>query len=184
MCISGLVNTAIFAMNEQVIRQSKIYHWVLISLFVICLVFYLSVLFLPILFLILAVSFLLLLLFELATKRNEKNWPSFLCLSWLALAAPTFGIMPMLIAWGWIYFLPMYRPLGIFTGIWLTAAYNLFVPVPELDFMDEHPFPPLTALQLNLLGGGTLLVSLLPLLILRKRGLWKFNRSPKFQNTQ
>jgi hypothetical protein len=170
-------------MNEQVILQSKIYHWILISLFVICPVFYLSVLFLPILSLILAVSFLLLLLVELATKSSEKNWPNFLCLSWFILAVPTFGIMPLLIAWGWIYFLPMYKPLGIFWGITLTETYNLFIPIPELDYVD-HPFPPLTALQLNLLGGGTLLVSLFPLWILRKRRLWKFNRSPQFQNTQ
>src|SRR5215510_721875 len=138
-------------MNEQVILQSKIYHWVLISLFIICPVFYLSVLFHPTLFQILAVSFILLLLFELATRRSEKNWPSFLCLSWLAIAVPTFGIMPLLIAWRLVY----------------------FIPGPEL-YQWDHPFPPLTELQLNLLGGGTLLVSLLPLWILRKRGLWKF----------
>jgi hypothetical protein len=178
-------DTKRFAMNEQVILQSKIYHWVLISLFVICPVFYLSVLFLPILFLILAVSFLLLLLFELASKGSEKNWPGFLCSSWLVLAVPTFGIMPLLIAWDLYYFLPIPigKPLGIFTGIWLTAVYNLFIPTPELSEVD-HPFPPLTALQLNLLGGGTLLVSLLPLWILRKRGIWKFGRRPQFQNTQ
>jgi len=81
-------------MNEQVILQSKIYHWVLINLFVIFPVFYLSVLFFPTLFQILAASFILLLLFELAAKRSQKNWPSFLCLSWLILAVPTFGIMP------------------------------------------------------------------------------------------
>src|SRR5262245_41559643 len=130
MCISGLVNTAIFAMNEQVIRQSKIYHWVLISLFVICLVFYLSVLFLPILFLILAVSFLLLLLFELATKRNEKNWPSFLCLSWLALAAPTFGIMPMLIAWGLDIFSSHVQTVGDFHRNLAHSGLQPFCPSP------------------------------------------------------
>jgi hypothetical protein len=170
-------------MNEQVILQSKIYHWVLISLFVICPVFYLSVLFLPILFLILAVSLLLILLFELATKGSEKNWPSFLCLSWLALAVPTFGIMSPLIAWGLHYFLPLGKELGIFTGLWLTDIYNLFIPSPELDHWD-HPFPPLTESQLNLLGGGTLLVSLFPIWILKKRGLLKFGRRPQFQNTQ
>src|SRR5262245_19813958 len=119
------------AMNEQVIHQSKIYHWILISLFVICPVFYLSVLFLPILFLILAVSFLLLLLFELAEKGSEKNWPSFLCLSRLVLVVPTFGVMSLLIAWGLLYFLPMGKAWGIFTGIWLTAIYDLFIPSPE-----------------------------------------------------
>ena len=170
-------------MNEQVILQSKIYHWILLSLFVICPVFYLSVLFLPIFFLILAVSFLLLLLFELAMKGSEKNWPSFLCLSWLVLVVPTFGIMPLLIAWRLLYFLPMGKLLGIFTGFTLTAAYDYFIPTPELSQVD-HPFPPLTKLQLNLLGGGTLLVSLLPLWILRKRGLGKFGRRPQFQNTQ
>jgi hypothetical protein len=168
-------------MNEQVILQSKIYHWVLISLFVICPVFYLSILFLPIFFLILAVSFLLLLLFELATTESEKNWPSFLCLSWLVLVVPTFGIMPLLIAWRLIYFLPMGKQLVIFTGFTLTAAYNDFIPSPEL-YQWDHPFPPLTELQLNLLGGGTLLVSLLPLWILRKRGPWKFGQRPQFQN--
>ena len=167
-------------MNEQVILQSKIYHWVLISLFVICPVFYLSVLFLPIIFLILSVSFLLLLLFEWATKSNEKNWPGFLCLSWLVLVVPTFGIMPLLLAWGLLYFLPMGKQLGIFSGFWLTDAYNLFIPTPEL-YQWDHPFPPVTELQLNLLGGGTLLVSLLPFWILRKRGLWKFSQR---QNTQ
>jgi len=170
-------------MNEQVILQSKIYHWVLISLFVICPVFYLSVLFHPTLFQILAVSFILLLLFELATRRSEKNWPSFLCLSWLAIAVPTFGIMPLLIAWRLVYFLPMGKQLVIFTGFTLTAAYNDFIPGPEL-YQWDHPFPPLTELQLNLLGGGTLLVSLLPLWILRKRGLWKFGQRPQFQNMQ
>jgi hypothetical protein len=170
-------------MNEQVILQSKIYHWVLISLFVICPVFYLSVLFLPVLFLILAVSFLLLLLFELVTRRSEKNWPNFLCLSWLAIAVPKFGIMPLLIAWQLVYFLPMGKQLVIFTGFTLTAAYNDFIPSPEL-YKWDHPFPPLTVLQLNILGGGTLLVSLLPIWILKKRRVWKFNRSPQFQNTQ
>src|SRR5262245_5810468 len=170
-------------MNEQVILQSKIYHWVLISLFVICPVFALSVLFFPILFLILAVSFILLLLFESVTRKSEKNWPSFLCLSWLILAVPTFGIMPLLLAWRLLYFLPMGKQLGIFSGFWLTDAYNLFIRSPEL-YQWDHPFPPLTALQLNILGVGTLLVSLLPLWILRKRGLWKLNRSPQFQNTQ
>jgi hypothetical protein len=170
-------------MNEQVILQSKIYHWVLISLFVICPVFYLSVLFQPTLFQILAVSFILLLLFELVTRRSEKNWPSFLCLSWLAIAVPTFGIMPLLIAWRLVYFLPMGKQLVIFTGFTLTAAYNDFIPSPEL-YQWDHPFPPVTELQLNLLGGGTLLVSLLPLWILRKRGLWKFGQRPQFQNMQ
>ncbi len=167
-------------MNEQVILQSKIYHWILISLFIICPVFYLSVLFLPIFFLILGVSFLLLLLFELATKGSEKNWPSFLCLSWLVLVVPTFGIMPLLLAWRVLYFFPMGKQLGIFNGFWLADAYNLFIPTPEL-YQWDHPFPPLTALQLNLLGGETLLVSLLPLWILRKRGLWKFGQR---HNTQ
>src|SRR5262249_10355280 len=119
-------------MNEQVI-QSKIYHWVVISLFVICPVFALSVLFFPILLLILAASFLLLLLFELMTKKIEKNWPSFLCLSWLALAVPTFGIIPLLIAWRLLHFLPMGKELGIFTGFTLTAAYGYFIPTPELS---------------------------------------------------
>lgn len=162
-------------MNKHVILQSKIYHWVLISLFVICPVFYLSVLFLPILFLIMAGSFLILLLFELATKGSEKNWPSFLCLSWLAIAVPTFGIMPLVIAWRLAHFLPMGTPLVIFTGFTLAAAYNDFIPSPEL-YQWDHPFPPLSELQLNFLGGGTLLVSLLPLWILRKRGLWKSRR--------
>lgn len=162
-------------MNEQAIFQSKIYHWVLISLFVICPVFYLSVLFLPTLFQILTASFLLLLLFESVTKKSEKSWPRFLCLSWLALTVPTFGIMLLLIAWDLHYVLPMGKQLGIFTGFTLTAAYNDFIPSPEL-YQWDHPFPPLTEVQLNLLGGGTLLVSLLPLWILRKRGLWKFSR--------
>lgn len=164
-------------MNEQVILQSKIYHWILISLFVICPVFYLSVLFLPILFLILAPGFLLLLFFELATKGSEKNWPSFLCLSWLATSVPTFGIMPLLIAWGAHRFLPIGKQLVIFTGFTLTDAYNLFIPIPEA-YQWDHPFPPLTELQLNLLGGGTLLVALLPIWILKKRGIWKINRRP------
>jgi hypothetical protein len=168
-------------MNEQIILQSKIYHWTLIGLFIICPIFYLSVLFLPILFLILAVSFLLLLLFELATKDSEKNWPSFLCLSWLVLVVPTFGIMPLLLAWRLLYFLPMGKQLGIFTGFRFTDVYNLFIPTPEL-YQWDHPFPPVTELQLNLLGGGTLLVSLLPLWILRKRGPWKFGQRPQFQN--
>jgi hypothetical protein len=162
-------------MNEQVIPRSKIYLWVLISPFAISLVFYLSVLFLPILLLIFAVSFLILLLFELATKRTKKNWPSFLCWSWLAVAVPTFGVMPLLIVWELIYFLPLSRPLGTFTGIWLTYVYNFFVPTPEL-YQYDHPFPPMTALQLTLLGGGTLLVSLFPIWILRKRRLWKFGQ--------
>jgi hypothetical protein len=170
-------------MNEQVIFQGKIYHWVLISPFIICAVFYLSVLFLPILLLVLTVGFLFLLLFELATKRSKKRWPSFLCWSWFVLAVPTFGIMPLLLVWGLVYFLPLMRPLVIFTGIWFTEVYNIFTSTPEL-YQDDHSFPPLTGLQLNLLGGGTLLVSLVPLWILKKRGVWKFNRSPQFQNTQ
>jgi len=117
-------------MNGQAILQSKIYHWILISLFVICLIFYLSVLALPILLLILVVSFLILLLFELVTKRSEKNCPSFLCLSWLVLVVPTFGIMPLLIAWRALYFLPMGKQLGIFTGFTFTDIYNLFYSNP------------------------------------------------------
>ena len=162
-------------MNEQVILQSKIYHWVLISLLIICPVFYLSVLFSKTLFLILAPSFLILLLFELATKGGEKNWPSFLCLLWLILAVPTFGMMPLLIAWRLVYFLPMGKQLIIFTGFTLTDVYNIFIPSPEMYEWD-HPFPPFTELHLNLLGGGTLLFSLLPGWILKKRGLWKFGR--------
>lgn len=162
-------------MNEQVILQSKIYHWSLISLFVICPAFYLSVLFPAILFLILAPSLFLLFLFELAAKGSEKNWPSFLCLSWLILAVPTFGIMPLLLAWRLVYFLPMGKQLTIFTGFTLTDAYNVFIPSPEL-YQWDHPFPPLTELHLNLLGLGTLLVSLLPIWILKRRGLWKFGR--------
>ena len=69
-------------MNEQVILQSKIYHWVLISLFVIFPVFYLSVLFFPTLFQILAASFILLFLFELAAKRSQKNWFSLLVVAY------------------------------------------------------------------------------------------------------
>jgi hypothetical protein len=72
------------------------------------------------------------------------------------------------------------KQLGIFNGFWLTDACDLFIPTPEL-YQWDHPFPPLTALQLNLLGGGTLLVSLLPFWILRKRGRWKFSRR---HNTQ
>jgi hypothetical protein len=65
-----------------------------------------------------------------------------------------------------------------------------------VDVLDKHgwqaihwstigdPRAPLTELQLNFLGGGTLLVSLLPIWILKKRRVWKFNRPPQFQNTQ
>jgi hypothetical protein len=162
-------------MNEQVTLQGKIYRRILISLFAICPIFYLSVLFLPILFLILAPGFLLLLFFELATKGSEKNWPSFLCMSWLLLAVPTFGIMPPLLAWGAHRFLPMGKQLAIFTGFTLTDAYNLFIPIPEA-YQWDHPFPPLTDLQLNFLGGATLFAALLPIWILKKRGLWKFGR--------
>jgi hypothetical protein len=91
--------------------------------------------------------------------------------------------MPLLIAWQLVYFLPMGKQLAIFTGITLTGAYDVFIPSPELYHWD-HPFPPLTELHLNLLGGGTLLVSLLPIWILKKRGLWKFSRRTQFQNTQ
>ena len=91
--------------------------------------------------------------------------------------------MPLLIAWRLVYFLPMGKQLVIFTGFTLTAAYNDFVPSPEL-YQWDHPFPPLTALQLNILGGGTLLVSLFPIWILKKRRVWKFNRRPQFQNAQ
>jgi hypothetical protein len=91
--------------------------------------------------------------------------------------------MPLLIAWGLFYFLPVGKWLVIFTGFTLTDAYNLFIPSPEL-YRWDHPFPPLTELHLNLLGSGTLIVSLLPIWILKKRGLWRFNRRPSFQNTQ
>lgn len=148
-------------MNEQVILQSKIYQWSLITLLALWPVIVLSVLFFCILFPILTVSFLLLLLFEFASKPPEKNWPRFLCLSWLVLAVPSFGIMPLLIAWDWHYYLPMGRQLIIFTGFTLTAAYDLFIPSPELYEWD-HPFPPLTSLQLHLLSFGTLLLSASP----------------------
>jgi hypothetical protein len=36
----------------------------------------------------------------------------------------------------------------------------------------------------KLLGGGTLVVSLFPIWILKKRWLLKFGRRPQFQNTQ
>jgi hypothetical protein len=87
----------------------------------------------------------------------------------------TFGIMPLLLAWELIYFLPLRRPLVTFTGFWLTEVYDIFISTPE-SYQYDHPFPPLTVLQANLVGGGTLLVSLFPIWILRKRGLWKFGQ--------
>jgi hypothetical protein len=59
----------------------------------------------------------------------------------------------------------------------------VFIPIPEA-YQWDHPFPPLTDLQLKLLGCGTLFVSLLPIWILKKRGLLKFSRLPQFQNMQ
>lgn len=156
-------------MSEQVIHN-KIYQWCVISLFLVYPVFVVSVLLFPFIFLILLVGFLVLLLFEITSKGKEKYWLRFLCLSWLIIAVPSFGIMPLLIAWRWHYFLPLGRQLGIFTGFTLTATYNLFIPTPELDDID-HPFPPLTELQIHLLGLGVLALSVIPILYLIKRGI-------------
>jgi len=151
----------------------KFIRWGLLTVFGVYTLFVLSVIFCPFLLLILGAGFLLLLLFEFFTKRVEKNWLRFLCLSWLVSVLPTFGIMPMLGASGLVIYLPLGKQLGIFTNITLALAYNLIVPTPKM-FEWDHPSPPLTIIQILALGLGTLLLSSLPLYILIKRGVWKF----------
>jgi hypothetical protein len=50
--------------------------------------------------------------------------------------------------------------------------------------MNERVILQTNIYHFKLLGGGTLLVSLFPIWILKKRGLLKFGRRLQFQNTQ
>ena len=81
--------------------------------------------------------------------------------TWLILIVPTFGIMPLLIAPRLHWQLPMGNTLGIFTGITLSEVYNWFVPSSSFVEVD-HPFPPVTNVQLFGFGLSVLLVSVLP----------------------
>jgi hypothetical protein len=90
-----------------------------------------------------------------------KNWLRYLCWCWVGLILPTFGIMPLLIASRLLLHLPMGKTLGIFAGITYTYIYDFFIPTPEL-FVWDHPFPPVTDMQLYALGCITTLLTLFP----------------------
>ena len=88
-------------MAKQILTQNKLYQWCVITLLIAYPAFVISVLLFPLLFVVLLVSILTLFVFELTTQRKSKNWLLVLCFSWLLLAVPTFGVMPILIAFRW-----------------------------------------------------------------------------------
>lgn len=157
-------------MSTQILAQYKGYQWSLLFLLLAYPVFIISILLFPIILVVAAISILILFVFELTIQTKNKNWVRLFCLSWLVLAVPTYGIMPLLIAQRWHYFLPLGRQLEIFTGITLTATYNLFRATPGLEDVD-HPFPPLSEPQIYLLGIGVLLISLAPAIWLIKHNI-------------
>jgi hypothetical protein len=165
-------------MKDAVILQSKVYRWTVMICLIGYPVFVASIVLFPFLLLLCTAAFLAVLVYEVVRRDTRKNWLRFLCLSWLILSVPSFGVMPLLIAWRLHFFLPLGNRLGIFIGFTLTAIYNFFIPVPELYEVD-HPFPPLTFWQLHLLGCSTLLLSVLPAGLLVRRGLWKFRPHPR-----
>ena len=157
-------------MTEQILAQIKVYQWSALFLLLVYPVFALSVLLFPVILVIALLSILILVAFELRAQTKSKNWLRLLCFSWLILAVPTYGIMPLLMVQRWHYFLPLGRYLGVFTGITLTTTYNLFYATPDLNGVN-HPFPPMSELQIYLLGIGVLLTSLAPALWLVKHGI-------------
>jgi hypothetical protein len=66
----------------------------------------------------------------------------------------------LLIASRLVFHLPMGKTLGTFAGFTYTYVYDFFIPTPELSEQD-HPFPPVTHMQLYALGCVTILWTLL-----------------------
>ena len=56
----------------------------------------------------------------------------------------------------------MGNTLVIFTGFTYTYIYDFFIATPEL-FVWDHPFPPVTNVQLYALGGITIILTLVPI---------------------
>ncbi len=92
----------------------------------------------------------------------KNSWSRYLCWTWVVLAFPTFGIMPLLIASRLQRHVPMGNTLVIFTGFTYTYIYDFFIATPEL-FVWDHPFPPVTNVQLYALGGITIILTLVPI---------------------
>lgn len=93
-------------------------------------------------------------------KGAVRAWSTvrYLCLCWLAVVTPTFGVMALLLARRWHFELPGGSTLGIWLGFSYTAVYDFFIPSPELYEWD-HPFPPLTNAELDVIGVSVLAVA-------------------------
>ena len=124
-------------------------------------IFVISVLFFYFLVPISLIGFVVVIIGEWRRVFAKSSWLKYLCWAWIVLITPTFGIMPLLLAPRLHYYLPMGNTLGIFTGFTYTYIYDFFIPTPEL-FVWDHPFPPVTNMQLYSLGCITILFTLLP----------------------
>lgn len=135
--------------------------WVVILFFSVV-GFCISVFFFYFLIFLVPVGFVIIVVGELRHWYRKMSWLRFLCFSWLFLAVPTFGIMPLMLASRLHRELPLGNSLVIFTGITLSSVYDFFIPTPDL-FLVDHPFPPLTNGQLYVLGFAILALSMVPL---------------------
>ena len=127
--------------------------------------FTVSVIFFPLLALIAALSLIATPVLQWKGLLPRRSWLRCLCASWLVLAVPTFGVMPLLIATRIHFRSSFLSSLAIFEGFTLSYVYDLFKPTPEL-FVWDHPFPPVSDLQLGILGVLTLCCSIAPVLFL------------------
>jgi hypothetical protein len=78
------------------------------------------------------------------------------CLSawWLTTITPTLGIVPLFLI------LRIHSVVAVFAGIFLTEAYCHIFSNPICTADIDHPFPPLSPMQLSLIAGITLSISL------------------------
>jgi len=127
--------------------------------------FTVSVIFFPLLALIAALSLIATPVLQWKGLLPRRSWLRCLCASWLVVAVPTFGVMPLLIATRIHFRSSFLSSLAIFEGFTLSYVYDLFKPTPEL-FVWDHPFPPVSDLQLGILGVLTLCCSIAPVLFL------------------
>ncbi len=104
-------------------------------------------------------------------SRVLRRWSTIRYLSfyWLAVMTPTFGLMALLLARRWHFYLPQGSTLGIWLGFSYTAIYDFFIPSPELYEWD-HPFPPLTNAELDIIGLTTLAVAAVSVYVLFRTG--------------
>ena len=130
--------------------------------------FTVSVIFFPIFAVIAAMSLIVTPVLEWKGLLPRRSWLRCLCASWLVLVVPTFGVMPLLIATRIHFRSSFLSSLAIFEGFTLSYVYDLFKPTPEL-FVWDHPFPPISHLQLGMLGVLTLCCSIMPVLFLLRK---------------